>query len=115
MKLTLFLFLACSLQLSAKVMLGQQVTLELGETSVRKVFKDLKRQTGTYFMYNEEDVARSLTVKLTLDDVSLKEALDEICSQVPLDYEIVEDYVLIKKTQIIRAEPTPVIQEKKSQ
>ena len=113
MKLTLFLFLAFSLQLSAKVMLGQQVTLELGETSVRKAFKELKRQTGTYFMYNEEDVARSLSVELTLDDVSLKEALNEICSQVPLDYEIVEDYVLIKKKTAVIKHPTNQQQEKK--
>lgn len=97
MKLTLFLSIAFTTQLLANVSLAQQVNLNIGKASVREVFKELKKQTGTYFMYSEDEIDENLNVDLTITDVSLEQALNEICSQVQLEYEIVEDYVLITK------------------
>lgn len=97
MKISVFLVLVCTLQLSASVMLGQQVSLQSGEMSVRKVFKELKTQTGTFFMYSEDEVDRNLLVDVDFSDVSLEVVLEEICEQAALTYEIVDDYVLITK------------------
>ncbi|WP_321280990.1 SusC/RagA family TonB-linked outer membrane protein [Marinifilum fragile] len=97
MKISVFLVLVCTLQLSASVMLGQQVSLQSGEMSVREVFKELKAQTGTYFMFSEKEVDESLTVNANFSQVSLKEALDVVCKQTSLKYEIIDDYVLITK------------------
>lgn len=110
MKISVFLVLICTLQLSANVMLGQQVNIQSGEMSVREVFKELKTQTGTYFVFREKEVDAKLMVNADFSDISLEEALDEICEQASLQYEIVDDYVLItKKAPVI--EPT-VEQEK---
>ncbi|MCT4601989.1 MAG: SusC/RagA family TonB-linked outer membrane protein, partial [Marinifilum sp.] len=111
MKVSVFLVLVCTLQLSASVMLGQQVKLQSGEMSVREVFKELKTQTGTYFMFSEKEVNADLIVNADFSEVSLEEALDEICKQASLQYEIVDDYVLItKKAPVVEQ---PVQQEKK--
>ena len=112
MKVSVFLVLVCTLQLSASVMLGQQVSLQSGEMTVREVFKELKTQTGTYFMFSEREVDADAIVKADFSDVSLEEALDDICEQTSLQYEIVDDYVLItKKTPVVEQ---PVQQEKKT-
>ncbi|MCZ4695602.1 SusC/RagA family TonB-linked outer membrane protein [Ancylomarina euxinus] len=97
MKISVFLVLVCSMQLSASVMLGQQVSIHAGEMTVREVFKEFKTQTGTFFMYSEEDISLDLTVDVDFSQVSLEEALQEICKQVALSYEIVDNYVLITK------------------
>ena len=81
MKISVFLILMCAMQLSASVTLGQQVNLQLGEISVRQAFKELKTQTGTFFMYSEEEVDRNLKVDVNFSDVSLETALNEICKQ----------------------------------
>ncbi|MDE5422862.1 SusC/RagA family TonB-linked outer membrane protein [Ancylomarina sp. DW003] len=111
MKISVFLVLVCTLQLSASVILGQQVSLQSGEMSVRQVFKELKTQTGTFFMYSEDEVDRNLLVDVDFSDVSLEVALDEICEQASLNYEIVDDYVLITKKALVVEQP--VQQEKK--
>lgn len=106
MKLTLFLFFAFSFQLSAEVSLGQAVSLNSGEISVRDVFKNLKQQTGTYFMYQEDAVSHQLSVDLNFDEATLKEVLDQVCAQTDLQYDIVEDYVLITKGAPVIVAPT---------
>lgn len=105
MKISVFLVLVCTLQLSASVMLGQQVSLQSGEMSVRQVFKELKIQTGTFFMYSEEEIDRELIVDVDFSDVSLEVALHEICEQAYLEYEIIDDYVLITKKVIVVEQP----------
>ncbi len=101
MKISVFLVLVCTMQLSASVILGQQVNLKSNEMSVRQVFKELKVQTGTFFMYTEKEIDRNLTVDVDFSNVSLEEALEEICKQASLRYEIVDDYVLITKSPIV--------------
>ncbi|MRT92539.1 STN domain-containing protein [Ancylomarina sp. 16SWW S1-10-2] len=97
MKLSLILFFAFSLQLSASVLLGQQVSIRTGEASLKSVLEDLKEQTGTYFMYNEQDMDSSILVDLDMKDASLEETLEEICKQAPFTYEIIEDFVVFTK------------------
>jgi TonB-linked SusC/RagA family outer membrane protein len=97
MKLSLILFFAFSLQLSASVLLGQQVSIHTGEASLKSVLEDLKEQTGTYFMYNEKDMDASIQVDLDMQSVSLEETLEEICKQAPFTYEIIEDFVVFTK------------------
>ncbi len=105
MKLSLFLILICTAQISASTLLGQQVSIKT-EASLRTVFDELNKQTGTFFMFNEEDLNSEITVELNMKNVSLEDALDEICKQAPIKYEIVEDFVVITKKPAL---PKPVI------
>jgi len=97
MKFSLILFFTFSLQLSASVLLGQDVSINTEEASLRNVLDDLKEQTGTYFMFNEDDMTASIKVDLAVDNGTLKGVLDEICDQTPFKYEIIEDFVVFTK------------------
>ncbi|WP_165835997.1 SusC/RagA family TonB-linked outer membrane protein [Marinifilum breve] len=105
MKLSFILILVGSLQLSASVLLGQQVSVQ-AKTSLVDVLEDLNNQTGTYFMYNVNEIDDEIEVQLDMQDASLEEVLNEICKQAPVNYEIVEDFVIITKK-----DPVPVIKE----
>jgi len=96
MKLSFILILAGSLQLSASVLLGQQVSIQM-RASLVDVLEELNNQTGTYFTYNEKDIDDDIQVELNLESVSLGEVLEEICSQALVRCEIVEDFVIITK------------------
>ena len=111
MKLSLILFFAFSLQLSASVLLGQQVSIRTGEASLKSVLEDLKEQTGTYFMYNENDMDASILVDLDMQGVSLEETLEEICKQAPFTYEIIEDFVVFTKKAPVKIKEA--VQQKK--
>jgi Outer membrane receptor proteins, mostly Fe transport len=105
MKLSFILILVGSLQLSASVLLGQQVSLQV-KSSLVDVLEDLNHQTGTYFMYNVHEINDEIEVQLDMKNASLEEVLNEICQQAPVKYEIVEDFVIITKK-----DPVPVIKE----
>jgi TonB-linked SusC/RagA family outer membrane protein len=110
MKLSFILIFVGSLQLSASVLLGQEVSIQ-AKASLVDVLEELNHQTGTYFMYNEKDIDDDIQVELNLESASLEEVLNEICNQTPLKYEVIEDFVVIT-----RKDPVPVIemqQEKK--
>lgn len=100
MKLCLILILVGSFQLSASVLLGQQISIQV-DAPLSSVLEDLNSQTGTYFMYNVNEINDELEVQLNMKNSSLKEVLDEICNQVPVKYEVVEDFVLITKDKSV--------------
>ena len=64
MRLTLFLTLFFSFTAIASVS-SQSVTLKLENASLRETIKELKSQTGVYFVFNEEEIA-NLNVKLNM-------------------------------------------------
>ncbi|WP_320018604.1 SusC/RagA family TonB-linked outer membrane protein [Labilibaculum manganireducens] len=111
MKLSLLLMLVCTLQLSASVSLGQQVSVQSGESSVGSILEDLNHQTGNIFMYNKEDVDDQISIELNMTNGSLEEVLDEICRQTPFKYEIIDEFVVITRKAPV-TEPA-VEQEKK--
>ncbi|TKG89649.1 TonB-dependent receptor [Puteibacter caeruleilacunae] len=59
-------------------------------------------------MYRDEDVEKSLILNVKLDNVSLEKALNIVCEQALLQYDIIDDYVLIKKRKINKALPALV-------
>ncbi|MCG8581850.1 MAG: carboxypeptidase-like regulatory domain-containing protein [Bacteroidales bacterium] len=110
MRLSLILILAFSLQLSAESL--AQVQLKSKGEKVRTVLKELKKQTGYYIMFNEKDIDRKLTVDVDIEGASLEEALEQIIGELPLEYSIVDDYVLIKKRAFV-AKPIEEQQDEK--
>ena len=103
MKLSFIIMLSFSLQLSAESV-GQEVRLKTKGASVRTVLKELKKQTGYYIMFNEKDIDESVKIDIDLQGASLEEALNEILGDLPLQYDIVDDYVLIKRKPVISTE-----------
>ena len=78
MRLTLLLTMLFSFTAIASVS-SQSVTLKLENASLRETIKELKKQTGIYFVFNEEEVANlSVKLNMVLTDGPFENALDRI-------------------------------------
>jgi len=107
MKLTTMLLLVGCLQVSAAGF-AQKVSLNAENTSLKKVFKDIRRQTGYLFFYNTQLLEKAHPVTLSANDREMKEVLDECFRDQPLMYTIVNKTIVISARTV--TEPLPVAQ-----
>ena len=98
MKLTAVFLLGAALQVSART-LSQSVTLSERNVPLEKVFKQIKKQTGFVFWYEDNLLDKSRNVDILVQGASLDETLRICFKDQPLVYEIVG------KTIVIRAAP----------
>src|ERR1051326_7802645 len=74
MKLTaIFLFIAC-LHVSATGY-TQQITLRVKDAPLKQVFKEIKKQTGYTFAYNDALLTQAKKVTVELQNVTIEQAL----------------------------------------
>ncbi|WP_181151339.1 TonB-dependent receptor [Sphingobacterium gobiense] len=85
MKLTGILLFFFGMHLSAHT-LAQHVTLQARNSSLKSVFKELNKQTGYYFIYNENLVKRTKSIAIDVKSAPLSSVLDEISSNLGLTY-----------------------------
>lgn len=99
MKLLILLTIVACLQVSATGY-GQTVTLSVKNTSLEKVFKEVKRQTGFSFVYTRDQLKNTLPVTCNVVKTELKEVLSICFYNQPLSFIIEGNYVVIqtKKT-----------------
>ncbi|MBK3515846.1 SusC/RagA family TonB-linked outer membrane protein [Carboxylicivirga marina] len=88
------------LPMSTGAMQTKRITLKGKSISIRQVFEELKRQTDMYFMYNEKDVEKCANLDLNLKELSLDVTLQELTEKTPFEFEIIEDYVIVKKKKV---------------
>lgn len=95
MKLTtLFILIAC-MQLNAAVY-SQQVSLSYKGARLSAVLSDIKKQTGFESLYSTELMETAKPVDIQIQNENLRNALDRLFGSQPMDYEIVENNILIK-------------------
>ncbi|WEK38124.1 MAG: SusC/RagA family TonB-linked outer membrane protein [Candidatus Pseudobacter hemicellulosilyticus] len=95
MRWTAFFLLAGCLQAAASGK-AQQVNLSRNQVSLKSVFRDIGKQTGYTFFYNPRLLEGTEPVSLSLEKVSLEEALKAALNNQPLTYSIVNRTVVIK-------------------
>lgn len=100
--LIIFLMTLVFLHVSASVDAQQKITLTLKEADIKQVFEAIEKQSGYGFWFQKEQLTGARKVTLRLQDVSLKEALDECFKGQPLTYEIVD------RTIVVRVKAVPV-------
>lgn len=96
MKLTALLLLAACLQVSAKSN-AQQITLSEKGSSLKKVFEEIRKQTGYLFFYDVNELKKSRPVTLSLKGAGLEEALKICLADQPFTYAIINKTVVIKE------------------
>ena len=104
MKLTAILILAAALQVSAKGF-SQKVTLSEKNTALTKVFREIKKQTGYGFFFDESWIQLSVKVTIKVKEVPLIKALDICFRNQPLTYSIVGNTVVVQLKQQATAAP----------
>ncbi|RYF25498.1 MAG: SusC/RagA family TonB-linked outer membrane protein [Flavobacteriales bacterium] len=81
-----------SLHVSAKT-LGQNVSIKNQNITLKEVFKELRSQTGYYFIYNSKDVADGKKVAVDFSNVPLDVALSSVLNGMSLKY-VIEDKII---------------------
>ncbi len=112
MKLTIFFLLTAILQVSARTN-AQTVTYTGKSVPLSTVFSAIKKQTGYFFFYRDEDLSGTAPVTLELHNTPLLAALEQALSGQPLNFEIQGSTVFItlktasSPASPIQAEPPP--------
>lgn len=94
MRLTALLLLTTCLQISAAG-LAQKVTLSEENASLKKVFREIKKQTGYTFFYNSALLDKTHPVTIRVKDEDMREVLDKCFQDQPLSYNIVNKTIVI--------------------
>lgn len=106
MKLTAILLLLGCLHLSAAG-IAQKVSLSQENVPIKKVFAQIKKQTGYVFFYNARILQNTSPVTIIVRDMDMKEVLDQCFKDQPLTYRIVNKTIVISEKT--RAEVISVI------
>lgn len=96
MKLTLFIVIVIGcMQVNASGY-AQKITLSVKNAPLERVFQEVKKQSGYLFWYENSLLSNTKKVDLQLNEVSLKQALDECFRDQPLAYQIVGNTIVLK-------------------
>ncbi|OOV17572.1 SusC/RagA family TonB-linked outer membrane protein [Flavobacterium sp. LM4] len=88
---------------AGNVDLNNRVTLKVENESIKSIFQKIEKQVDVHFMYESNQINGNQKISLKLSNVPLEQALDKICSNFSLRYEIVSNNIVIKKNQRIGA------------
>jgi hypothetical protein len=104
MKLTAVFLLTAALQVSARSD-GQRVTLTGKNVPLEKVFKEIRKQTGYNFLYNDAWLGQTKNVSLEVTKAPLTEVLNICFQDQPFTYSIVEQTIVVKQKQFLAIQP----------
>ncbi|MGQ8335006.1 TonB-dependent receptor [Sunxiuqinia sp. A32] len=101
MKLTLLIFLATFMHLSASVYSQQtKLDLTLQNATIREALRSIEDQSGYYFLYTNEDVEINRKVNIDLKKMSIEDVLDNLFKGTDVVYKIADrQVVLLKENQ----------------
>lgn len=98
MKFTAVMLLAAFLQVSAHTY-SQQVTLNLKNATLQKVFTEINRQTGFQFFYKDELLNKAGKVNIDISNINLRDALEICFKNLPIGFSVVERTIVVKEKQ----------------
>ncbi|WP_207535993.1 SusC/RagA family TonB-linked outer membrane protein [Desertivirga arenae] len=99
MKLTAVLLLASILQISAASK-AQTITYSQKTSSLKEFFKEVRRQTGYNVVWLPEKLHDQQKLKINLIATPLERALEQVLSPLSLNYEIVNQTVVVKEKEL---------------
>ncbi|CAL1516715.1 SusC/RagA family TonB-linked outer membrane protein [Chitinophaga sp. MM2321] len=105
MKLTVILLTAACLQISAKSY-SQKVTLSEKNARLGKVFREIKKQTGYSFFFDESWMKQADVVTINVKNASLEKTLEICFKNQPLTYSIIGNTVVLKQRELVADDKT---------
>ncbi len=106
--IALFVFSIC-LQVGASTH-AQKVTLKVNNTGLKQIFKELRKQTGYYFIYNNQVLENAQPVTIDVKSTDLEPLLKTIFSNQPLHYSIEDKTIIVQMKPVRRGAIDKVIQ-----
>src|SRR5699024_10079395 len=122
MRLTTIILLVACMQVSATAF-SQKVTVVGENISLKKVFKDIRKQTDYNFIYSNKTLKDATKVTLSIENESLQLALKKIFKHQPLAYDVENKIIIIREksnyhdlvdspTSFVRKEITGIVDRK---
>ena len=97
MKLT-FLFSVCfAMSLSATSLAQQRVSMQLGETKLKKVFEEIQRQTNHVLVYSDDQLRLNGKVTANFEDATVEDVLGEVLQGMGMTFRFENDYIVITR------------------
>jgi len=93
MKLTTFLLLISFVQLSAATF-GQRVTLKSSETTVSKIFNEIRKQTGYSVMLDKSNFKTDRKISADFDNATVQTVMDQVLKGTDFTF-VIEDRNII--------------------
>lgn len=101
MKLSVFFVLFFSLSVSARVAAQQEkVNLHLENVSLKTFFREVQKQTGLYFVYNDEICGDFGSVSIDAKNESLVDVLETVFTNKAYSYHF-EDKIIVVKAKTL--------------
>ena len=108
MKLTAILLLSACLQVSATGF-SQNITLSERNVPLQKVFKQIHKQTGYQFFYEDEILNKAGRVNIRVKNVPLQQVLAICFKDAPLTYTIENNAIIVKpKNAVLVFDPQQI-------
>jgi TonB-linked SusC/RagA family outer membrane protein len=104
MKMTVVILLIASIQVSATGF-AQKITISQQNAPIEHVLKEIKKQTGYLFFYNQEWLKQVKAVNIDVKNASIDEVLDICFINQPVNYSIVDKTIILSKKENF----TPVV------
>jgi len=94
MKLTSLFLLATALQVSAGAF-SQKVSLKMDDVSLEKAFRELRKQSGMLFLYDNEEVKKVGRISVNVSNVSVEEALQKMLSETSFTFRVMDKTIVL--------------------
>ncbi len=99
MRLTGILLLAASLQVSASGF-SQGVTISVKDVPVKKIFKEIIRQSGMSMIYKETDVKKIGKISIDVKNASVEEVLSLCLKNLPFKFKVLNNTVVVEQAPV---------------
>jgi len=77
--------------------MAQRITIKQKNVSLRKVLREINRQTGYHYIWSSKTVHASRTVHVDIEDMQLEKALSRLFEGVGVSYSIDGKLILVKE------------------
>ncbi len=102
LNLTILAITIAYLQVAASSVLAQQISINVKNTPLKTVLQSIGKQSGYQFFYKNNSIRKSTNVTIILKSAPLKQALEQVMKDQPLNFEIVDKTIVISE----KKEPT---------
>ncbi|WP_293299371.1 SusC/RagA family TonB-linked outer membrane protein [Pedobacter sp. UBA4863] len=107
MKIVIVIVFVFSLHVSANTM-GQIVSLKKQDITLKEALRELRLQTGYYFIYNSKEVPDKEHISVNFVKTPLEEALASMLKKFSLEYSIEDKVISLKPADIsLNVAPNP--------
>jgi TonB-linked SusC/RagA family outer membrane protein len=99
MKRTLLLILVLYVNLSLAANTQKtKVSISLADATLEELIKEINSQSEFQFLYNKEEIKDAKNIAIYIQNATINEVLDEALKDFDLDYEVIDEVIVITPT-----------------